>query len=732
MSRAGAGVVLAVTGMLLAAGGAQADHNTIERMSTGPTGGNGAQSAVFRGAAADGSRVVFQTPEKLVGTDTDAATDVYERAGGATTLLSTGPSGGNGAFGATFAGISPGGARVVFRTAEPLVTGDTDAAVDLYERAGGVTTLVSTGPFGGNADFNAIFEAMSQDGSRIFFSSDERLTSNDNDNESDIYERAAGTTTLISTGPADANLGVPATFAGLSRDGTRVFFVSDEPLASSDVDNTQDVYERAGGITTHLSIGPAGGNGNEDLDYDATFDGASADGTKVWLHTDETLTADDTDAANDIYQRSGAAIARVSTGAAGGNGAAHAFFDGASDDGSRVFFDTQEALTAGDTDASTDVYERAAGTTTLLSAGGNGPFFSAFEGASADGARVIFQTAEPLVAADTDTYQDVYRREGGTTTLISTGPQGGNGAFPASFRGASRDGWRVFFETSEHLVPAAGGTYPDLYERAASGTTLISTGPLGGAGSFFAFFAFASDDGTRVFFETAEALAPGDTDSSQDVYMSSSALGYVRPKGALTVRASLVPAFNECTAPNRTHGPGLAFPSCNPPAQASSYLTVGTPDVNGEAANSSGSVKLQALPGIAATPADEADVRIQASLSDVRRRTTGLPDYTGELQLDLQLRITDKLNGSTPTDFATVADLPFAVTVACAATAATTTGATCGATTTADAVVPGAVTELKRTMWEVGRIAVRDGGADSTAATTSGNGLFATQGLLVP
>ena len=125
-----------------------------------------------------------------------------------------------------------------------------------------------------------------------------------------------------------------------------MFFHSDSSFAASDFDTMQDVYERSGGTTTHLSIGPAGGNGNVDFDYDAFFDGASADGSKVWLHTDEVLVAGDTDAANDVYERAGATIDVVSTGPTGGNADSSAFFDGASADGSRVFFDTQEPLTA--------------------------------------------------------------------------------------------------------------------------------------------------------------------------------------------------------------------------------------------------------------------------------------------------------------------------------------------------------------------------------------------------
>ena len=56
-----------------------------------------------------------------------------------------------------------------------------------------------------------------------------------------------------------------------------------------------------------------------------------------------------------------------------------------------------------------------------------------------------------------------------------------------------------------------------------------------------------------------------------------------RPTGATPVRVSLVPAYEPCTSPNRTHGPPLAFPSCSPPVQTSDFLTVGTPDANGAA-----------------------------------------------------------------------------------------------------------------------------------------------------
>src|SRR5438034_1335606 len=89
------------------------------------------------------------------------------------------------------------------------------------------------------------------------------------------------------------------------------------------------------------------------------------------------------------------------------------------------------------------------------------------------------------------------------TSLVSTGPAGGTGPnpanlpLPANFDGASADGSRVFFDSSANLVSLATDTFPDIYERAGGDTTLLSIGPVGGNGDFFATFRGASKDGTR-------------------------------------------------------------------------------------------------------------------------------------------------------------------------------------------------------------------------------------------
>ncbi len=203
---------------------------------------------------------------------------------------------------------------------------------------------------------------------------------------------------------------------------------------------------------------------------------------------------------------------------------------------------------------------------------------------------------------------------------------------------------------------------------------------------------------------------------------------YPRPKGATPLRASLVPAYRQCSASNRNHGAPLAYPSCAPPALASSYLTVGTADSNGPDANMLGSVKVDVLPGNASTAADEADVRFTVSVSDVRK-AGDLSDYTGQLQVNPSLRITDRYNG--PGETGTVVDTSFPVTVPCTATSLASVGGTCAATTTADAVTPGTVKEGRRAIWQLGQVKVFDGGPDGVVST-SDNTLFAVEGVFVP
>jgi TolB protein len=207
---------------------------------------------------------------------------------------------------------------------------------------------------------------------------------------------------------------------------------------------------------------------------------------------------------------------------------------------------------------------------------------------------------------------------------------------------------------------------------------------------------------------------------------------YPRPKGATPLYASLTIGYVPCVSPDGEHGPPLASPSCSGPAQTSAHLTVGTGDSNGLPARNEGHLLMRVQPGIPSTPADEADVELDFFLDDVF--TTALADYTGELRARVPLQITDKDNTPHPggPGAATTVEIPLELVVSCTPVADPQEGSACAATTTADALAPGTVKEERRSIWQLGRVEVYDGGPDGDAHTPAGDTLFATQGIFVP
>ncbi len=316
-------------------------------------GTTGAEGAALLAVSRDGARAFFSTRAALAPGDGDAALDLYEASGTTLRLVSAGagPVAVNEDV-VSDVRVSANGSHVVFASAEPLVPADTDSAVDVYERAGGVTTLVSAGPGTGNGPHDACarFEgcpglAVSDDGARVVFETADPLVAADTDEAVDVYERVDGVVRLISVGGSG---GQPAFLDSISADGGRVLFSTAERLATADADGAVDVYERAGATTTLVSRGTQNGNGAAP----AAAEGVSTDGSRVVFSTAEALLPTDTDAAPDLYARAAGVTQLVS----GGTQNAGATFLDMSDDGGRVFFATAERLVAADADSRIDVY----------------------------------------------------------------------------------------------------------------------------------------------------------------------------------------------------------------------------------------------------------------------------------------------------------------------------------------------------------------------------------------
>jgi hypothetical protein len=301
----------------------------------------------------------------------------------------------------------------------------------------------------------------------------------------------------------------------------------------------------------------------------------------------------------------------------------------------------------------------------------------------------------------------------------------------------SPDGTKLaFFEpgwgTGE--FPGDDGGEIGVINRNGSNRELLTPG-VGGPGPFDSHPAW-SPDGSRIVFARSGGIHVMNADGSGGVQIAatgsdpdwqpapvSSHAPYVRPKSAARIRLSLVPEYRECTAPNRTHGPSLAFGSCAPPLTAGSHLTVGGATDAG--AKSTGQLRLVVLSGTPGPP-DDQDVQVKLSVSNVMVRSS-LADYTGMLQGVLKTRITDRGGAFGPlANAATMMDFPYEFPAACTATADTTVGATCSANTTFDAIVPGSGYEGARGVWELGKFELRSVGPSNHEA------LFLTQGVFVP
>ena len=517
------------------------------------------------------------------------------------------------------------------------------------------------------------------------------------------------------------------------------------------------VRDRQAGATVLASRANGPNGAPADQEYGFMRPSISRNGRYVAFQSTPSLDPADTDAIPDIYVRdlltdTTTLVSRAS-GANGAKGDDRSEGPSISGDGRFVAFETQASnLHPDDADRTRDIHLRdlQTNTTTLVSR----PSVTGFDGdnfhpdITPDGRFVAWDSkATDLAFGDDDGgTEDIYVRNLQAQTTVLASP--GTGQERAEFPAVSADGNRVAFHTRAQLVPEdTDGSFPfeDVYLRnIQAGTTTLVSRASGVAGAdALGYFASISDDGRFVaFYTTARNLSPDDTDDLTDTYVrdmqdnitsleSRATPGYeryVRPKGATPMRLSLVPAFAACAAPNRTHGPPLAFPSCSPPQPLSPNIAVSQGDAR---LRSVGSVRLDLLVGNPFTPADEADVAISFSLTNVLN-AGDFSDYTGELRGSIQARLTDRINGSPPVEEGTMGDFAFEFTVPCAATASALDGATCTLNTTADAVVPGYASEGSRAVYGLGQVRVFDGGPDGDADTPADNSPFAVQGIFVP
>jgi hypothetical protein len=301
------------------------------------------------------------------------------------------------------------------------------------------------------------------------------------------------------------------------------------------------------------------------------------------------------------------------------------------------------------------------------------------------------------------------------------------------FRSPTSDGYEIFVmdaDGSNRVRLTNNAEYDSAPAWSPDGTKIVFSRSSGGNDEIW----IMSADGTG---ETRLTNTAGIIEG-EPAWQPVPQPGYPRPQAASPLRVALVPAFERCVEPNRSHGPPLGFGSCAPPHQRAGFMTFGSAPA-GASPHAVGHVRLSVIPGDPDS-ANQADVRIGVRLTDVRRGFD-LADGPGSLELVLPVRITDRGSGALDSEQATVTDLddyldnPLRVPVPCAETADPARGSTCSATTTVNALFPWQpqpIAERKRAVWQLEQLAVWDGGEDGYIESRDDNTVLAVQGVFIP
>jgi Tol biopolymer transport system component len=218
----------------------------------------------------DGNFVAFTSDaDNLVPGDLNRARDLFLRDRGPDSMLRL-SAGENPAYGGQvyLYDMTPDGRYLVYHTLETLLPEDT--APDIYnvyryDRQTSTHVLVDRADGSGGAPSNTYvsFATVSADGNRVAFCTQSALTADDLDARPDCYLRdiAAGSTMRLALVPKDYH----AVDLTLSDDGTRLGFTSQDDLVAADTNGVPDAYVLHIGVPALQLVSVADGSGGAAL-----------------------------------------------------------------------------------------------------------------------------------------------------------------------------------------------------------------------------------------------------------------------------------------------------------------------------------------------------------------------------------------------------------------------------------------------------------------------------------
>ena len=401
----------------------------------------------------------------------------------------------------------------------------------------GVTTRLSVGPGGAQADGRSFVPALSADGRYAAFYSDaSNLVAGDTNSARDVFVRdlQSGQTTRVSIGPADVEANGDSFEPALSADGRFVVFSSAATnLVSGDSNGANDVFvrDRQANTTTRVSVGLSDTIANGGSDAPSI----SGDGRLVAFTSAATNLVDgDTNGQRDafVFDRQTGTTTRASLAYNGDQAILDSFTPELSADGRFLAFTSfAPNLVDFDINDGSDVFVRdlRAGTTRRVSeyTGGTEAEGDSLRPAiSVDGRYVAFDSdAWNLVWGDTNDVFDVFvhDRQTGITTRVSLDDSGSQSDGASLRPSLSADGRYVaYFSDASNLVAGDTNGASDviLFDRLSGATKRVSVAGGGGEANGSSLRPVLSGNGRLVIFESdATNLVSGDSNQFTDIFV---------------------------------------------------------------------------------------------------------------------------------------------------------------------------------------------------------------------